>query len=87
MRSSHWGYLAFVFVGVGAALLITGSVTFYYSQNPSGTSQRYSSYSIPLIIVGVCFVMLGIPTFLQARAIGSHEIPLPPPPPPLPPPP
>jgi uncharacterized membrane protein YidH (DUF202 family) len=87
MRSSHWEYLAFVLIGVGAALLITGSVTFYYSQDSGRTNVRYGQYSVPLIIIGACLIILGVLAFLRAKAIGRYEIPLPPPPPPIPTPP
>jgi len=91
MHSSDWQYLGYVLVGMGGALSISGSIAIFYLQKNPWTSHQYSSYPIPLLLIGVCIIVLGIVAFLrfkQKRKVETKEgeklppPPLPPPPPP-----
>ena len=87
MRHSHWEYLGFVLVGIGAALAITGTVTWFYFQQYRDTNPQYHSYPLPLLITGPCLVIAGIAALIRARMKKQKEsfggtVPIPPPPPP-----
>ena len=88
MRSSHWQYLGYVLVGLGSGLFISGLVAFIYFQQHPGISSQYRSITLPLLIIGICIIILGILTFRRARKkrrLEEGEMPqlyLPPPPPP-----
>jgi cbb3-type cytochrome oxidase subunit 3 len=89
MRSNHWEYLAHVLSAIGTALIITGLTAYFFFQQNRGSNPQYSSYSIPLLLVGALVLIAGIVAALQSRK--KHESErydvAPPPPPPLPPPP
>ena len=78
MRSPHWEYLGYVFVGVGVAFLITGSFTFSF-QKTLIVNSRYSLYPILLMIAGISMIILGILSFMRSRTVRRNEAPLPPP--------
>jgi len=89
MRSSHWQYLGYVLVGVGSGLSISGLIAFIYFHQRYWIIFQYRSFTLPLLIVGICVVAAGVVTFRQAREKRRHEIEegekppmyLPPPPP------
>jgi uncharacterized membrane protein len=91
MRSNHWEYLAFILFALGLALTISGSIIYVYYQQYPQRKPQYSGIQIPLLIVGVCLIILGLLAFRRSRAKKKVEamegelLPPPPPPPPLPP--
>ena len=95
MRSSHLQYLGYVLIGIGSGLLISGLIAFIYFQQRPWIISQYRGIALPLVIVGICLIILGIVAFYRAREKGRHELEgeipplyLPPPPPlPSPPPP
>jgi uncharacterized membrane protein YidH (DUF202 family) len=88
MRSNHWEYLAFVLFGLGIALTVSASIVYFYYQQRPDTNPQYSSYPIPLLIAGICIIVLGFPALHRYRTKRKFENGLlPPPPPPLPSPP
>jgi hypothetical protein len=92
LRSPHWEYLAYVLLGVGTALLVSGIATLLYFQRHPEVNPQYGPYPIPLTIAGACTVVLSIFPFARSKKqrikeIGENEACLPPPPPENPPPP
>jgi ABC-type antimicrobial peptide transport system permease subunit len=89
VRSNHWEYLAFVLLALGLALMIPGSIIYFSYQQYPQRKLQYNGIQIPLIIVGACFMVLGILAFRRYRAKKKAEAMegefLPPPPPPPPP--
>jgi len=80
MRSSDWKYLGSVLIGIGGSLSISGLITFFYFQMYSWITHRYSSYPIPLLFVGICFIVLGIVAFYvskEKREIMKKKVKLP----------
>jgi ABC-type antimicrobial peptide transport system permease subunit len=94
MRSSHWQYLGFILIGVGSGLAIAGLIAFTYFQQYYWISSPYRAISLPLLIIGICFIGLGIIALWQANKKKHLELiniglspSLPPPPLSIPPPP
>lgn len=86
MRSNHWEYLAFVLFALGLALTISGLIIYVHYQQYPQRKPQYSGIQIPLLIVGICLIVLGLPALHKSRTKKRAEE-LPPPPPPPPPPP
>jgi len=83
--------LGFILIGVGSGLAIAGLIAFIYFQQQVFVNSPYRAVSLPLLIIGICFIGLGVIALWQAEKKKHFElmsIGLPPPPPPtLPPPP
>ena len=74
MRSNHWEYIAFVLLALGLALVISGSIIYVtYQQYPQRKTQ-YNGIQIPLIIAGVCFIVLGVLAFRYIGAGADHPV-------------
>jgi hypothetical protein len=87
MRSSDWQYLGTVFLGVGSALAVSGSVAFYTYQQGSLTNTRYTPYFLPILLIGIVIAVIGAASFFNVRQRSRNKVPPPPIPPPPPPPP
>lgn len=89
MRSNHWEYIALVLFGLGIALTVSGLIIHLYYQEHA--NPQYTSYPIPLLIVGTCITALAILAYYKCRTNKrreeTHNELLPPPPAPPPPPP
>jgi uncharacterized membrane protein len=84
-----------VLFALGLALTVSGSIIYVYYQQYPQRKLQYSGIQIPLVIVGICLIVLELLAFRRSRAkkraeaIEGELLPpppsLPPPPPPLPP--
>jgi hypothetical protein len=86
MRSSDLQYLGYVLVGVGGSFALSGAIALYSLQQELLAKTQYSSYFLPILLIGILIVALGIVAFFLFIRKKKMEIP-PPPSPNLPPPP
>jgi len=76
----------YISMGMGASLTITGSAALLYLRERTLINQRYVYLPLPLVFVGICFIVLGILAYIRRGEKARMEEwtlppPLPPPPP------
>lgn len=88
MRSSEWQYLGYVSAGFGLGLVVSGVISLFYMYEHGLMRHRYGSYLLPLLSIGLCFLIAGLAASFVARERRLEEnkksglLPPPPPPPP-----